>query len=298
MKRARICILLAITLIFVFGFGSIALANGPDLAADGFGSPHGKICIEKTINSLDGDPQEGVMFELYRLRHFGWEKVEAKDTESDGKVCFNGLVYDDYKVVEVVPDGYTSSWKGNEKQVKIDKWHKTINLEVVNTENPGHICIEKRESSVEGEPMQGILFTLTCGETQIEGYTDVYGIVCFDQLEPGTYTLVEENVPNGYTTSLTAENNQITVGPGEEKSIVVINTKIPDPHDPPEPRDERKVRWPDRTPPPEELEAAADAVPLPRTGGLIEWEWVALAGGMLTSGGGALYLIRRRRIKK
>jgi LPXTG-motif cell wall-anchored protein len=44
--------------------------------------------------------------------------------------------------------------------------------------------------------------------------------------------------------------------------------------------------------------AAPVAVELPKTGGFIEWEWIALAGGLLTSCGGGLYLIRRRRMKK
>lgn len=69
-------------------------------------------------------------------------------------------------------------------------------------------------------------------------------------------------------------------------------TKKPNP---PEPREERKVRYPDPTPSPD-LEAAS--VELPKTGGFIEWEWIALAGGMLASGGGALYLVRRRKMKK
>lgn len=44
--------------------------------------------------------------------------------------------------------------------------------------------------------------------------------------------------------------------------------------------------------------AAPVEVELPKTGGFIEWEWIALAGGLLTSCGGGLYLIRRRRMKK
>lgn len=43
---------------------------------------------------------------------------------------------------------------------------------------------------------------------------------------------------------------------------------------------------------------SAAPAPLPKTGGLVEWELIALAGGMLTSCGGGLYLLRRRRMKK
>lgn len=110
--------------------------------------------------------------------------------------------------------------------------------------------------------------------------------------------------PGTYTVTNTAVINETEQNDGASITIKVLTpdetpapTPTPKPHDPPEPRDERKVRWPDRTAPPAQT-AAPVAVALPRTGGFIEWEWIALAGGMLTSCGGGLYLARRRRMKK
>jgi|GEM_PF-4619470 len=305
MKRARICILLALALVFVLGFGSTALAaddsgtppadeqpaatlmsDGPDLSTYGKIHPYGSITVIKTINSENGDPQPGITFKLF----WGKKQLASGVTGADGQVIFNVYWAGQYVVVEEVPTGYTSSWSDNDKHVNM--WKPGNKTErVVNYENPGSICIDKRKGSAEGDPMEGITFTLFVGEEQIaSGATDAEGKLCFEELPPGTYILVED-VPSGYKTSL-EDNQQITVTPGETVSITVINKKKSNP----EPRDERKVRWPDRTPPPEELESAS--VELPHTGGFIEWELLALAGGMLASGGGALYLARRRKMKK
>jgi hypothetical protein len=75
---------------------------------------------------------------------------------------------------------------------------------------------------------ENIPFTLTKAEGGQEWTleTDADGIILFEELEPGVYTLVED-VPEGYLTSLDETNNTITVTASDDPvEVLVTNEKI------------------------------------------------------------------------
>ncbi|MPW27194.1 LPXTG cell wall anchor domain-containing protein, partial [Alkalibaculum sp. M08DMB] len=88
----------------------------------------GGIEVIKTIDSIDGNPQEGVTFNLYQNE----EEVDSKVTDSEGIVVFEGLVPGEYFLEEIVPDGYESSIDG---LLAINVVGKEVNVvSVINTE--------------------------------------------------------------------------------------------------------------------------------------------------------------------
>lgn len=94
------------------------------------------------------------------------------------------------------------------------------------TEPTGSIRVIKTMSD-EASP-ENIPFTLTKAEGGQEWTleTDADGIILFEELEPGVYTLVED-VPEGYLTSLDETNNTITVTASDDPvEVLVTNEKI------------------------------------------------------------------------
>jgi len=356
MKRARICILLAITLILVLGFGSTALASegeGGDIGAQSIGPP------PKPTMSVTGSGKSETIYDWMIEKAADKSGItlplEASETvaytisleKGKGRTVntvsgtLSLTVYSDtgFKVhsisawVEKDPPG-PGSWSEvpGTKQTLVgettyQKGSHTIQYSANVPDASGPFRVKFKVDIVQNpddpEPVSNgfqlapstVNDKITVSDVaSATGVPDAISIVP-DANYLGTWSNIQSDRTITYTVTFTNTgnttggsgpyDNEATIVETEQSATASVQVDVPQPQptpeptpdpNPPEPRDERKVRWPDRTPPPEEV--AADAVPLPRTGGLIEWEWVALVGGMLTSGGGALYLVRRRKFKK
>ncbi|MFZ7133404.1 MAG: SpaA isopeptide-forming pilin-related protein [Eubacteriales bacterium] len=187
----------------------------------------GGLKIIKTINSLEGNPQEGVSFKLYQ-----GDVVKASgETNNEGILRFDGLVPGTYNLVEETPDGFESSI-GESQSVQIIG-RQTPFIYVVNTMITGDIEINKKDN--DGNPQEGITFNLypdqpadamttTVQTPWATGETDAQGVLRFEGLVPGNY-LLEEEVPVGYDSSIDGML-PVTVIANESVDIDVVNTLI------------------------------------------------------------------------
>lgn len=343
MKRARICILLALTLVFVLGFGSTALAeegegeilaetlthNPPQSPYDLTFTINGdcKITTEyawtisKTsdLSAVSIKPGESadVKYTITAEKTMVNETAEENVSSSIGidthngnkvKVVVQACVKEDGTPIPDTIEDLTSDWSSQDRSINYNPAFtpKTgSSYEIVYTGKcwlwgDGSKDINESLSiTVNNDSINGTInVTDTVSSGLPSSITSSYGGGGYTFSDSGSqeYTVTFENVSQ--TSGTFTVTNTAKIDETQYEALPVdVTVKVPKKSSgDPEPREERKVRWPDRTPPPEELESAS--VELPHTGGFLEWEWIALAGGMLASGGGALYLVRRRKMKK
>lgn len=339
MKRARICILLALTLVFVMGFGSTALANpcpiqtsysasyqcetaytwsiskdaNPKTVELGVGESQPIeyiVTAQKAVASKTATSTITGAFSMTLGSGYCRANVKAYVKENESKIgSTEKIVIDDTygtkfhdgdswpydseytpdpaKSYQVVYEGWMQWWSGSGMDIESEDIDVTYNVDVSDTPINGSINIQD-VMDASGLPSQ-VTVDYT-GQT----WSD---ITDSGQLPAYIATVTNNGNKSASTGDMINTATALNIEGVDPASVTVTVTtpKVSKPK-PPEPREERKVRWPDRTPPPEELESAS--VELPKTGGFIEWEWLALAGGMIASGGGALYLVRRRKMKK
>ncbi len=106
----------------------------------------------------------------------------------------------------------------------------TINIRVVPP--LGKVCIKKyfdenhnQSREISEEVMADVDFNIVKNEdpfTTYSGTTDNTGKVCFEGLEPGTYTITEI-LPEGYAYSAPATGQNIITIPGDEGEIIWLN---------------------------------------------------------------------------
>lgn len=182
----------------------------------------GTIIVKKNIGDKDGPAQQGVAFKLTNEAN----TIELNGiTDSDGQITFNNLPEGNYKLYELVPEGYETDLNDETRTIQLDEG-ATVTKQVINTVKPSTIIVKKTIDSKNGTPQENVEFTLTKGDNKITKKTGSDGLIKFENLEAGTYTL-SENVPDGYNTSLNNTNNQITVKPGETKTEYVVNALKP-----------------------------------------------------------------------
>lgn len=136
---------------------------------------------------------------------------------------------------DVLKDAYICLPAGVSANDEINLSHIWVNPSQNST---GGIEIVKTIGSTDGDPQEGIAFSLTrmsdenvsrMADIESEGgtgntaTTNENGIALFPDLEPGRYML-EEDVPEGFTTSLNEGNNIIEVAAGQTATVTVVNT--------------------------------------------------------------------------
>ena len=330
MKRARICFLLALTLVFVLGFGSTALATSSyTLSATGEGEV--QTIYNWTIDK-SAVPQGDLNLSVGESQVVDYTINVNKEEETGFLITVSGTLSmivnaeNGLDVDSVTAKFYKYSTLINEETLESDPHYDpsstayTFDYDYDTTDSLGYgnytIVFNVYSSNHrDRDTSTSVSFTLvdvnkevTVSDAVTSGLpADVAAAP--DAAYLGTWPNISTSTPITYSVEFTNNGNKsgnswpydntATIQETGQQDSATVTVSVPkvDSGNPPEPREERKVRWPDRTPPPEESAAPA-AVELPKTGGFIEWEWIALAGGMLASGGGALYLVRRRKMKK
>lgn len=143
-------------------------------------------------------------------------------TNADGIIELNDLVYDIYKIKEVIAsNGYLL--KEMIYEVKIDDENKDVYIEIENELKKGKLVIRKLDSS-NGNVISNVEFVITKdNEVIYEGVTNEYGEIEINNLPLGIYIIKEVRASNGYI--LNEDKIEVSLD-SEVKYIEIFN--IPD----------------------------------------------------------------------
>lgn len=337
MKRARFLFLLAICLVVSMAFGGTALASQKPYSMDVSGSGQSTTTYDWTIQksadqsefSLSVGQSQTVNYAITLDKGDGSTVNTVNGTLTLTVHWPNGIDVNTIKAY-VQKKGSGSNWNkvsGTEQTVVSDQHYAmgTHKIEYSATvpEASGQYRVKfevDRKQSLDDEEDESSGFSLTASAVNdtitvvdnpddggMPGSIDIAPDSDYLGTWPGiaddeviNYSIVFTNIANESGGSGFFEN-EASIQETKQSAIasVTVNVPAPTPRPTPNPTPKPKPKPRDRstpTPVPTELDAAS--VALPRTGGLIEWEWIALAGGMLSGCGGGLYLLRRRRMKK
>ena len=194
-------------------FESFSLANGQQKTLNFKNYEYASVEVIKKDQS--GNAIAGVKFTLTNTDG----TVNLEDTTGpDGKITWSNLKTGSYTVTETIPDGYymkdpifQSFTLGN---------GETESLEFVNYK---YASIKVIKGVNDQSLMEGVKFTLTNtdGTVNLDGYTDEFGEIIWENLKPDTYT-VTETVEEGYY--LTGDNPQtVILDNGSEETLNFMN---------------------------------------------------------------------------
>lgn len=140
-------------------------------------------------------------------------------SNKDGVFRFDNVPVGEYVVIELsAPDGYL--FDNTPIPVTLIDDGQTVTIEAVNEWVKGKLIITKSDIT-DGTLLPNVGFRIRneLGEIIREGYTDVNGVVEFDQLKKGKYTYQEFDAANGYILEDFEYPFEIT----DEQSVVKVN---------------------------------------------------------------------------
>ncbi|PHB70808.1 SpaA isopeptide-forming pilin-related protein [Bacillus wiedmannii] len=159
-------------------------------------------------------------FEVYK----DGKKVETLRTDKTGKVTSKKLEPGTYTLKETkAPQGYTLLKEEIEVVVEANK---VVQVQVENAKELGSLQVIKKDAE-SGKVLEGAEFKLKNETGQIVGEaktTNKDGVVTFENLVPGKYTLEETKAPEGYKAiEVTVEVNVVA---NEVAKREVLNEKV------------------------------------------------------------------------
>lgn len=178
---------------------------------------HADIAFQK-VDLVTNGAVEGAVFKLAGTSDYGNEYTLYAKSNKIGRVSFKNIELGTYELKEVeAPDGYIKSKitfivKVDENgKATLYNGDKELDINGDNfyqIENEPYHSIRFLKSSTYGENiyLEGAEFNLTgisdygtsVNKTSISGRAEDGGLVVFDNLEPGTYTLKETKAPEGH----------------------------------------------------------------------------------------------------
>lgn len=172
---------------------------------------------------LDEDTMKPLAGATFHIAQVGGSYSKEQQSDKNGEIDLSGLRPGVYTVEETVaPAGY-----------HLDKTLRTVqveagqNAEFVFTDRKlTTLTLHKRDAN--GKPMEGVAFSLTPigdGTHSDERITNAEGIITWDGLAPGYYSLVE--VATKDTHVLDGTEHHVRLYPGEDGSIVLVNQEKP-----------------------------------------------------------------------
>ncbi|WP_027634360.1 SpaA isopeptide-forming pilin-related protein [Clostridium hydrogeniformans] len=179
----------------------------------------GKVQIKKTDNS--GNVLSGAEFTLYDNNG---NVVETAISDNNGMVTFENVDYGNYIVKETkAPEGYVAS--EDEIKVEVTGHEKVYSYDVENTRIKGKVQIKKTDNS--GNVLSGAEFTLydSNGDVVETAISDNNGMITFENVDYGNYTVNETKAPEGYVASKDEIKIEVT-GHEAVYSYDVENTRI------------------------------------------------------------------------
>ncbi|MGZ7147385.1 SpaA isopeptide-forming pilin-related protein [Bacillus sp. BC08] len=183
-----------------------------------------KVTGQFEIVKVDANDKTKVLsdaeFEVYK----DGKKVETLRTDKTGKVISQKLEPGTYTLKETkAPQGYTLLKEEIEVVVEANK---VVEVQVENAKELGSLQVIKRDAE-SGKVLEGAEFRLKNETGQVVGEaktTNKDGVVKFENLVPGKYTLEETKAPEGYKkVEVTVEVNVVA---NEVVKQEVMNEKV------------------------------------------------------------------------
>ena len=178
-----------------------------------------------TVYKKDGDTGEPLQGVTFQIRKADSSTVETADTDAEGKILIEGLEPGVYEVTEVaLPEGYLPPAK--ESQMITLEAGKSGTVTFRNRKKPDLKIIKKDADT--GELLPGTSFTLRKpdGETLTTVTTDDNGQALIEDLDAGTYEVVEAIPPTGYLAP-EIEAQMVTLTPARTATVVFENYRKP-----------------------------------------------------------------------
>ncbi|MGX5386450.1 MSCRAMM family protein [Bacillus thuringiensis] len=185
---------------------------------------NGKSLGQFEIVKVDAEDKTKVLsdaeFEVYK----DGKKVDTLRTDKTGKVISQKLEPGTYKLKETkAPQGYKLLKEEIEVVVEADK---VVEVQIENAKELGSLQVIKKDAE-SGKVLAGAEFKLKNEAGQVVGEaktTNKDGVVKFESLVPGKYTLEETKAPEGYKTlEVTVEVNVVA---NEVVKQEVMNEKV------------------------------------------------------------------------
>ncbi|WP_429789370.1 SpaA isopeptide-forming pilin-related protein [Bacillus tropicus] len=183
-----------------------------------------KVTGQFEIVKVDAEDKAKVLsdaeFEVYK----DGKKVETLRTDKTGKVISQKLEPGTYTLKETkAPQGYKLLKEEIEVVVEANK---VVQVQVENAKELGSLQVIKKDAE-SGKVLEGAEFKLKNEAGQVVGETKTTnkdGVVKFENLEPGKYTLEETKAPEGYKVlEVTVEVNVVA---NEVVKQEVLNEKV------------------------------------------------------------------------
>ncbi|PFR30652.1 hypothetical protein COK19_04685 [Bacillus cereus] len=183
-----------------------------------------KVTGQFEIVKVDADDKEKVLpgaeFEVYK----DGKKIDTLTTDEKGKVVSGKLEPGTYTLKETrAPEGY--KLLGEEIEVVV-KENEVVQVKVENAKELGSLQVIKKDAE-SGKVLSGAEFKLKDENGQLVGEaktTGKDGVITFENLVPGKYTLEETKAPEGYkAVQVTVEVNVVA---NEVAKQEVVNEKV------------------------------------------------------------------------
>ena len=173
------------------------------------------------LDSTTLEPQANARF---RIEHVGGTFSKEYVTDENGEIDLTALEPGAYKVTELeAPDGYLIDDATRVIQIN---GNENAQFVFTNTRMPSFRLVKLDSFNSEGLP--GATFRIAKiedGTHYLDRITDTKGEINISDLEPGVYSIIEMDAPEGYVKDL--REYHVELFPGQTSELVVSNDRMP-----------------------------------------------------------------------
>ena len=173
---------------------------------------------------LDSTTLEPLPNARFRIEHIGGTYAKEYVTDENGEVDISHLEPGAYKVTELeAPDGYLIDDAVRTIQIN---GNENAQFVFTNTAKPS-IRIVKLDSFT-GDALPGATFRIAKiedGSHYLDRITDINGEINISDLEPGVYSVIEMDAPEGFVKD--HHEYHVELFPGKVSELVVSNDRMP-----------------------------------------------------------------------
>ena len=173
------------------------------------------------LDSTTLEPQANARF---RIEHVGGTFSKEYVTDENGEIDLTDLEPGAYKVTELeAPDGYLIDDATRVIQIN---GNENAQFVFTNTRMPSFRLVKL--DSFNSEPLPGATFRIAKiedGTHYLDRITDTNGEVNISDLEPGVYSVIEMDAPDGYEKD--TREYHVELFPGQTSELVVSNDRMP-----------------------------------------------------------------------
>ena len=173
------------------------------------------------LDSTTLEPQANARF---RIEHVGGTFSKEYVTDENGEIDLTALEPGAYKVTELeAPDGYLIDDATRVIQIN---GNENAQFVFTNTRMPSFRLVKLDSFNSEGLP--GATFRIAKiedGTHYLDRITDTTGEINISDLEPGVYSIIEMDAPEGYVKDL--REYHVELFPGQTSELVVSNDRMP-----------------------------------------------------------------------